>query len=109
MRPSEMDKAETLVYQFLALGTQNPGPVAVAHLVDDLITAGNELHVAVKKLLPDTRTKPIESVLDEWAYLAVVGPAAHGASANWRHACSLARVVWALMDALSGATSASRA
>ncbi|MET9464266.1 DUF6415 family natural product biosynthesis protein [Streptomyces sp. NPDC006544] len=93
MNPSEAQTIEELVRRALAPYEQRPDAEGVAHLVDDLITAGNGLHTAVARIPTDKRTERAGAALAEWAYFLDAGPLGHGDHANWNHARGLARIV----------------
>lgn len=93
MDPSETQAVEELVRRALGSYEQRPDAEGVAHLVDDLITAGNELHAEVVRIPADQRTERATAALAEWAYFLDAGPLGHGDHANWNHARGLARIV----------------
>ncbi|MGW6690791.1 DUF6415 family natural product biosynthesis protein [Streptomyces sp. NPDC054961] len=100
MNPSEAQTIEELVRRALASYEQRPDAEGVARLVDDLITAGQELHAAVARIPKDQRTERAGAALAEWAYFLDVGPLGQGDHANWNHARGLARIVRAMAATL---------
>lgn len=72
----------------------------MAQLVDDLITAGLELHSEVSQIPPSQRTERAGAALMEWTYFAETGPLSDGDHANWNHARGLARIIQAMTSAL---------
>jgi hypothetical protein len=99
MRP-EAQTINTLVTRALASYDQRPDADAVAALIDDLITAGQELHTAVSQVPQGLRTERATAALEEWSYIVDVGPRGHGDHANWNHARGLARIARTMSLAL---------
>ncbi|MFE3581170.1 DUF6415 family natural product biosynthesis protein [Streptomyces vinaceus] len=84
-----------------ALGAydQRPDAQGVAHLVDDLITAGQKLHSEVSHIPDDRRSRRAGAALIEWTYFIETGPLRSGDHANWNYARGLARIVRTLAAA----------
>ncbi|MCP3758228.1 DUF6415 family natural product biosynthesis protein [Streptomyces sp. TBY4] len=101
MNPGETQTIEELAARALASYEQRPDAEGVAHLVDDLITAGNELHAQVDQIPAPQRTERAGAALTEWAYFVDSGPLGNGDHANWNHARGLARIIRAMASTLS--------
>lgn len=84
---------EELVRRALAPYDQRPDAEGVAHLVDDLITVGRDLHAEVSAGPAGRRTERAGAALAEWEYFLDAGPLGHGDHANWNHARGLARII----------------
>lgn len=100
MRP-QAQTIEELVTRALAPYDQRPNAEGVAHLTDDLITAGQELHDEVSRIPAAERTERASASLGEWAYFAAAGAMGHGDHANWHYARGLARIIrnlWSTLD-----------
>lgn len=96
----ETQTIEELAARALASYDQRPDAEGVAHLVDDLITAGNELHAQVDRIPAAQRTERAGAALTEWAYFVDSGPLGRGDHANWNHARGLARIIRAMASTL---------
>ncbi|MBT2447932.1 hypothetical protein J7F03_12755 [Streptomyces sp. ISL-43] len=99
MNPSETQTTEELTARALAPYSERPDAESVARLVDDLITAGCELHTEVSQVPAAQRTERAGAALNEWSYFIDVGPSSHGDHANWNHARGLARILRNLAEA----------
>ncbi|MGW6688209.1 DUF6415 family natural product biosynthesis protein [Streptomyces sp. NPDC054961] len=93
MNPGETQTAEELAARALAPYDQRPDAEGVAHLIDDLISAGQNLHAAVSRIPGAQRTERAGAALIEWSYFVDAGPLGHGDHANWNHARGLARII----------------
>ncbi|MCY0930772.1 DUF6415 family natural product biosynthesis protein [Streptomyces sp. H27-H1] len=98
MRP-EAHRIDELVQRALRPYDQRPDAEGVAHLVDDLITAGQELHALVSANAEGRRTERATAALAEWSYFLDKGPLGHSDHANWNHARGLARIIRTMAEA----------
>ncbi|MFZ3494639.1 DUF6415 family natural product biosynthesis protein [Streptomyces sp. 5.8] len=96
----ETHTIEELAARALAPYSERPDAEGVAHLVDDLITAGTELHAQVNQIPAAQRTERAGAALTEWAYFVDSGPLGHGDHANWNHARGLARIIRTMASTL---------
>jgi hypothetical protein len=99
----ETQTIEELVARALAPYSERPDTVGVAQLIDDLITAGQELHAKVSATA--SWTCRVKAALDEWAYFAGKGPVTDGDHAAWNHARGLARIIQSMRSGLDSAAS----
>lgn len=107
MNPGETQTIEDLAARALTSYDQRPDAEGVAHLVDDLITAGSELHAQVAQIPLGQRTERAGAALVEWTYFVDAGPLSHGDHANWNHARGLARIIRIMASALGEQPTAS--
>ncbi|MGW8777573.1 DUF6415 family natural product biosynthesis protein [Streptomyces sp. NPDC055796] len=100
MNPGETQAIGELAARALAPYERRPDAEGVARLVDDLITAGQELHTTVSGIPAADRTERAGAALVEWAYFAEAGPLRSDDRANWNHARGLARIIQAMASTL---------
>ncbi|MFI5766217.1 DUF6415 family natural product biosynthesis protein [Streptomyces sp. NPDC051563] len=100
MNPSRTPTVEELTARALAPYAERPDAENVARLVDDLITAGCQLHTEVCRIPAAQRTERAGAALSEWSYFIDVGPSTRGDHANWNHARALARILRNLAEAV---------
>ncbi|WP_284574855.1 DUF6415 family natural product biosynthesis protein [Streptomyces sp. 2P-4] len=95
--PQDHTGATALIARALASYAERPGPEAVAALVDDLLTCGQELHGSLSRAPSQHRPAGTVAALAEWEYFAAVGPLGSGPHANWNYARALARIIRQLL------------
>lgn len=89
----ETQTIEELTARALAPYSERPDAVGVAQLIDDLITAGQELHTALSGMPSTGRAPRVGAALIEWTYVAGQGPLVEGDHEAWNHARGLARII----------------
>ncbi|MEU8465380.1 hypothetical protein [Streptomyces sp. NPDC029003] len=100
MTPDQMRAAEELVREALVPYGERTDALAVAGLVDRLISAGQPLYDAVAAVPRAEWAERAGHVLADWAYFLDAGPLTTGDHANWNYARGLARVVRSMVSVL---------
>lgn len=96
----ETQTIEELTARALAPYSERPDAAGVALLIDDLITAGQELHSRIAGMPSTGPTHRAGAALIEWTYVAEQGPLIEGDHAAWNHARGLARIICTMASAL---------